>query len=214
MSKRARNGVLAEWRAAAQRAADAGDYAAAKAALIQAIERDQKNASLRHNLGIVEEYLGSASAAASSYSTALRYLGLYSQRARQHISDIEHDHAYPGRGCIDAVARAFRADLLSRPESSLGARIALSPSFWNLNEFRDLVLHEQEHRLTLPAIDQALRSHNLKFRGFTLDRKTVAHFGQMFPGGDGPGTLAQWDTFEDAHPGTFAGMFCFWCDRD
>ncbi len=144
----------------------------------------------------------------------LLYLGLYSQRARQHISDIEHDHAYPGRGCSDAVARAFRADLLSRPESSLGARIALSPSFWNLNEFRDLVLHEQEHRLTLPAIDQALRSQNLKFRGFTLDRNTAARFGQMFPGGDGSGTLAQWDTFEDAHPSAFAGMFCFWCDRD
>ena len=73
MSRRARNVALAEWRAAAQRAADAGDYAAAKAALNQAIERDQKNASLRHNLGIVEEYLGNASAAASSYSTALRF---------------------------------------------------------------------------------------------------------------------------------------------
>lgn len=144
----------------------------------------------------------------------LLYLGLYSQRARQHIADIERDPAYPGRGCSAAAARMFRADLLARPEDSHGARIARSPSFWNLNEFRDLVLHEQEHRLTLPTIDQALRSHDLAFRGFTLDRKTLTRFGQMFPGDNGPGTLAQWDQFEAANPSAFAGMFCFWCDRD
>ena len=115
---------------------------------------------------------------------------------------------------LSRLAATIKSRRHARPEDSHGARIARSPSFWNLNEFRDLVLHEQEHRLTLPTIDQALRSHDLAFRGFTLDRKTLTRFGQMFPGDNGPGTLAQWDQFEAANPSAFAGMFCFWCDRD
>ena len=143
----------------------------------------------------------------------LLYLGLYSQRARQHIADIEHDHAYPGRGCSDAAARIFRETLLSRPQEAPGARIARSPSFWNLNEFRDLALHEQEHRLTLPAIDDALLRLGLAFRGFTLAKAAMARFKEMFPDVAGAGTLAQWDAFEATNPNAFAGMFCFWCER-
>ncbi len=143
----------------------------------------------------------------------LMCIGLYSAVSRRNIAALRGEPGYPGPGCDDRAARAYRADLFARPEGALGAELRVSSDFYALNEFRDLVLHESEQHITLEDIAQFLAENDLVFRGFTLDPSALEAFSAMHPAGDMPGTLQQWAEFERANPRTFDGMYRFWCER-
>jgi SAM-dependent methyltransferase len=142
----------------------------------------------------------------------LMYIGLYSATARASLKALRLEPQYPGPGCSDAAARAYRAELLARPDDAPGGDVKFSRNAYALAEFRDLVLHESEEQMTLPEITEYLAAHNLMFRGFTLAPERVAAFQSAYPQSGWPGRLEDWTAFEAANPRTFDGMYCFWCE--
>jgi SAM-dependent methyltransferase len=141
----------------------------------------------------------------------LMYIGLYSAIARTDLAALRAEPGYPGAGCSDAAARAYRAELLSRSDDAPGGEVKLSRNAYALNEFRDLVLHESEMQMTIPEIAEFLDAHKLTFRGFTLPPERIAAFRSAHPDHPLPGRLADWAAFEQANPRTFDAMYCFWC---
>jgi SAM-dependent methyltransferase len=142
----------------------------------------------------------------------LMYIGLYSALSRRNLTSLRSDADYPGSGCSDAAARAFRAKLLERAAGAPGAELKISRNFYTLNEFRDLVLHENEHHMSLGDIATFLDENNLVFSGFTLEDEVVAEFIDNNPKG-WPGRLDDWARFEAENPRTFDAMYRFWCER-
>jgi SAM-dependent methyltransferase len=140
-------------------------------------------------------------------------LGLYSATARRNLSALRREAAYPGAGCTDAALRAFRQELLDRPDGAPGSELATSRDFYATSNVRDLVLHVSEHPLTLPQVARFLEENGLTFRGFQLERGVFGRFQERFPGEVWPGCLHSWAQFEDANSNTFNGMYNFWCAR-
>jgi SAM-dependent methyltransferase len=140
-------------------------------------------------------------------------LGLYSAVARRGLLALRDDPAYPGPGCSDAALRQFRQALLQRSGGEPGGDLKASRDFYTTSNFRDLALHVSERPLTLPEIAWFLKDNGLAFRGFQLDRGVFARYQQRFPGAAWPGELEHWAEFEAANPGTFNGMYNFWCTR-
>jgi SAM-dependent methyltransferase len=144
----------------------------------------------------------------------LMYIGLYSATARAGLRALRMEPGYPGPGCGDTAARAYRAELLGRDADALGAEVRQSRNAYALAEFRDLMLHESEQQMTLPEIAAYLCSAGLTFRGFTLPAEVTAAFLAAYPDHPWPGRLEDWTHFEAANPHTFDGMYCFWCDAE
>jgi SAM-dependent methyltransferase len=140
-------------------------------------------------------------------------VGLYSAVARRSLRALRDDPAYPGPGCSDADLRRFRQLLLERSESEAGGDLRASRDFYTTSNFRDLALHVSENPVALPEIARFLTETHLEFRGFQLERGVFARFRAQFPGASWPGALARWAEFEAANPGTFNGMYNFWCAR-
>ena len=83
--------------------------------------------------------------------------------------------------------------------------------FYALDEFRDLALHVQEHRFTLPQIADCLQALDLRLLQLECAPATRAKFAATFPDRDPATDLAAWDRFEEANPDTFRNMYLFWC---
>ncbi len=77
---------------------------------------------------------------------------------------------------------------------------------------KDLLFHVQEHRFTIPQIQDCLSELGLKFCGFEID-KTVPHFKLANTNTDDPYNLDKWQTYEESNPDIFAGMYQFWCQK-
>jgi SAM-dependent methyltransferase len=142
----------------------------------------------------------------------LMYIGLYSATARAGLRALRAEPQYPGPGCTDAAARAYRAELLARADDVPGGEVKFSRNAYALHEFRDLVLHESEQQMTIPEIAAFLAAHGLTFRGFTLPPDPTAEFQAAYPDQSWPGRLDDWAAFEAEYPRTFDGMYCFWCE--
>ncbi|RIA47734.1 class I SAM-dependent methyltransferase [Dichotomicrobium thermohalophilum] len=138
----------------------------------------------------------------------LMLVGLYSKVSRANLGPVREHPAYPGPGCTDAEARAFRAALI---EDRTDETLFDSQDFYTLNEFRDLVLHPQEVSFSLDEIASFLDEQKLQFAGFALPGLVVRTFLQTFPDSPWPGRLEDWAAFERENPRTFDGMYTFWC---
>jgi SAM-dependent methyltransferase len=140
-------------------------------------------------------------------------LGLYSATARQIVTALKSDPAFPGPGCDDRALRQFRRTLLNRAPEQLGGQLKLGPDFYSASEFRDLACHVRERCVTLAEIRGFLAASSLAFRGFWIDPQHLDHFHRQFPAEPWPGRLEAWEAFEAANPHTFAAMYNFWCER-
>ena len=118
-------------------------------------------------------------------------LGLYSERARRHI--VAARAAVHGLG-----VRAARARILELAPDHPARAVTRLADFYCASGARDLILHVQEHRFTLPQLASAIDALGVEFLGFEL------------PGRPRARTLEQWDAYEAANPDTFASMYQFW----
>ena len=114
-----------------------------------------------------------------------------------------------GFGTTAADIRNCRQALLATPLRTL----AKSPDFFNTSGCRDLLFHVQEHRLTIAQIKEFLDAQKLAFIGFELDAGTLQSYGAKYRNDPSMSDLECWDAFERDHPGTFGGMYQFWCQR-
>ena len=111
----------------------------------------------------------------------------------------------------DGIRRSRQAILAS--ENHELKSVALIPDFFTLSETRDLPFHEQEHRLSLPWIQEFLDANGLELLGFIVDSSTRKKYRGRFPEDEAMNNLETWHRFEQEHPATFLGMYQFWLQR-
>ncbi len=138
-------------------------------------------------------------------------LALYSKAARHAVNAARNyysaDKYAPGLTGI----RAFRRDLIHTDDPAL-VPLQTIPDFFAASEFRDLVMHVQEHQFTLLQIDGMLKRNGLEFLGFSSPsahsalRKMPAKMAQRRER-----DLDAWDKYEQRNPDTFIRMYDFFC---
>jgi SAM-dependent methyltransferase len=112
----------------------------------------------------------------------------------------------------DDVVRCVRQRLMDRPDSEIARSILNSPDFATLAGTRDLVLHTEVHLFDVPRIARAIDSLRLRLLTFmisSVDRR--AQYRRLYPDDPEYRDVASLTKFEASHPGTFRGMYDFWC---
>jgi Flp pilus assembly protein TadD/SAM-dependent methyltransferase len=118
-------------------------------------------------------------------------LGLYSELARRHI--------VAARAQVAGLeARQARQRIFELSADDPAREVTRLRDFYSASGARDLVLHVQEHRFTIPQLAGMLAQLGVEFLGFELKGRRI----EM--------PLEQWDAYETANPDTFASMYEFW----
>ncbi|MDA7479691.1 tetratricopeptide repeat protein, partial [Planktomarina temperata] len=137
----------------------------------------------------------------------LMKIGLYSELARQHIVEMRQEISKAGIGSDDAAMKSFRKTVMTSGQNH-HKQILNFRDFYSLSELKDLLFHVQEHRFTIPQIQDSLSELGLEFCGFEADN-IVSHFKQTNTGAGDPYELDKWQAYEEANPSAFAGMYQF-----
>jgi hypothetical protein len=137
-------------------------------------------------------------------------LGLYSRTGRQGLAEARAALRAGGASADPAGIRALRARVLAARTEPWAQAVLQAWDFYVLSDCRDLLMHVQERDYDLSEIAALLHGAGLEFRGFTLHGAVLQAFQRREPRAS-PLDLAAWARFEAAAPGTFAGMYRFWC---
>lgn len=138
-------------------------------------------------------------------------VGLYSRHARKAVTEMRARIAAEGIPATQEGIRSLRKQVVAQPETESAKWLLSLPDFYTTSDCRDLLFHVQEHQFTFPQIAAALEELGLELTGFEGScRQAIPAFRRMFPDSPLPGTLAEWDAFEQAHPHTFSAMYQFW----
>jgi len=143
-------------------------------------------------------------------------IGLYSELARQPVIKARELIAKHGFAATPDGIRDARAEIVRRIEGGddVLKQLLDTTDFYTLSECRDLVFHVQEHRFSLPDIENILQKLDLKFLGFELSQPSIkTRFEHEHAQPSDLYDLAQWHDFEVKHPDTFKGMYQFWCQK-
>ena len=125
-------------------------------------------------------------------SDGLIFLGLYSRLARRQITVLQTSfkHIAPSLKHI----RNLRYLLLNVADLSW---IDQWRNVHSLSEFRDLLLHTQEHQFLAIETKQLLAEHDLEFLGFRLHSNQIAlAYRQAYPADPQMPNLDNWHAFE------------------
>ena len=144
----------------------------------------------------------------------LMHIALYSQIARAKLN-LARDYIKQAGLGNDAVSiRAFRQQVLSAPQGTALAEVALlGRDFYSLSNCRDLLFHVQEHQFTLLQIASSLDELGLDFLVMEADPWTLEAYSRFNPADPRGIDLEAWHRFELENPLTFAGMYQFWCQK-
>jgi SAM-dependent methyltransferase len=134
---------------------------------------------------------------------------LYSALARQNVVAGRALIAERGYRPIPEDIRECREAIVAADDGSLLQSLARADDFFSASEFRDLLFHVQEHRITLPEIKSFLTENKLEFAGFNLGRAALRQFRARFPGPSALLDLDRWHRYEVEVPSTFLGMYQF-----
>ena len=140
-------------------------------------------------------------------------LGLYSKIARRRVTEARARIEEMALSPTPDAIRAFRRRITDGSEPGLKEMVRWS-DFFDLDSFRDLVFHVQEHQFTLLQIKDLLARQGLEFLGFAnLAAKQYEAFSERFPEESKRSDLECWATYEEAFPDTFLSMYQFWCRK-
>lgn len=139
-------------------------------------------------------------------------IGLYSRLGRRAVLEARQRIAQWGYGASADDIRRCRQDLLN-PDNNPDPGIAASDDFFGISSCRDLLFHEQEQRLELPAIARFLQDNDLTFLGFEVDETTLLAYRRRFPADPAALDLQNWHMFENEKPDSFSGMYRFWIHK-
>ena len=130
----------------------------------------------------------------------LKSMRWFSELARQHIVEMRQEISKAGIGSSDAAMKLYRKTVMSSDQNHYKQIFNLQGLLEDsLSELKDLLFHVQEHRFTLPQIQDCLSELGLKFCGFESP-KVVSHFKQTNSGADDPYNLDRWHSYEEANP--------------
>jgi SAM-dependent methyltransferase len=146
----------------------------------------------------------------------LMFIALYSEVARSGVVAVRNLLAERGlRPTRDGIQAARRLILDLPPDHPIVSGQRFSPAsywdFYSASGFRDLAMHVQEHRFTIPRIAESLDQLGLRFLGFQVPPSVRQQFESRFPAPEQWLDLACWNQFEAEHPNTFISMYQFWC---
>lgn len=140
-------------------------------------------------------------------------ISLYSKIARDKVlnpaSDYIKEKGYTSS--LDDI-RQFRQDILSLPIDDPRRLCTHSGDFFNLAECNDLLFHIQEHRYTLPLIQEMADRHGLSPYMVNLSPPRKRDFAEMFPEGS-LADLALMDKYERENPEAFIEMYKVYFER-
>lgn len=143
-------------------------------------------------------------------------IGLYSEAARPDVVSsrkLIEDKTYSTSADDIRHCRQEIIKLAVNGDKTMEKIFSFS-DFFHLSELRDLIFHVQEHRFTIPLIEEHLENLNLKFLGFELkDQNTLTLFKSKFPENNSQTSLKNWHEFEQAYPDSFRGMYQFWLQK-
>ena len=140
-------------------------------------------------------------------------LGLYSRRARRFIVEARQRIRELGLEPTTENIREFRRRIAAGQEPHLDQYTKFS-DFFDLDSFRDLVFHVQEHQFTIPELKAMLERHGLAFAGFVgLSEAVHQRFAAARPDPGAYSDLDRWAAFEEDAPDAFIGMYEFWCRK-
>lgn len=137
-------------------------------------------------------------------------IALYSELARRDIAEARDTIIDFGLQSDQKGIKNFREQIKERSHPNLFPLTTWS-DFYCFSEFRDLVFHAQEHRFTLPQIQDILKELRLDFAGFELVNNN--EFIRQNTGPDAVYDLNLWHKFEVEHPTYFSRMYQFWCQK-
>jgi 2-polyprenyl-3-methyl-5-hydroxy-6-metoxy-1,4-benzoquinol methylase len=139
------------------------------------------------------------------------HVGLYSELARREIVATREFITTRGYGpSIDDIRRA-RQDIAN---SAAFNSVLRFDDFYGASDFRDLFIHVQENRHTIPQIQNFIAEYGLKFLGFQFSRNAHQHYLSLLAkAGSSMSDLDRWHAFEIENPLTFTGMYQFWIQK-
>lgn len=141
-------------------------------------------------------------------------VGLYSQAARQPVVEAREWLKTQGHLATAADVKRGRAALLAHGPQEAVMELVRSPDFHAASGCRDLLFHVQEHRFTPLQVAASLDELGLAFRGMEMvSPELLAEFDALFPQDTARTNLAHWAELETQHPGAFAAMMVFWCQK-
>ncbi len=142
---------------------------------------------------------------------SLMLIGLYSEKARQHIKEIKNkiNKLKLPSNYKDIIK--FRKDLIENNNDHWNL-IKSSPDFYTVSGVRDLLFNVQERRFTISKIKEYLNKLELRFLGFE-DQLIKEKFKVIYTNKDDLYNLDKWEEYEKNNPRTFAGMYQFWCKK-
>jgi len=140
----------------------------------------------------------------------LMRIGLYSKLARKSVANLRKSINPTKEPLSNKKIKSIRNKIINSTNKE-DNYIKSWRDFYSLSEIRDLLFNVQEHRFTLPQIEDCLRDLGLTFCGFeNLSIKNL--FLRSYNDSD-LYDLMQWDRFEKSNPRIFAGMYQFWCQK-
>lgn len=146
----------------------------------------------------------------------LMKIGLYSELARQDVVACRKLIADKQYSASVEDIRRCRQDIisLSAEGNETLSQIFDKNDFFSMSECRDLLFHVQEHRFTLPQLEEALTEPGLEFLGFEIrEQSALAAFRERNPQDSDLTSLRLWHEFELDNPDTFSNMYQFWCSK-
>ncbi len=144
--------------------------------------------------------------------TSLMLIGLYSERARENISEIKKNIKILKIKTSRTDIINFRKDIFEKKNTQWDS-IKYSPDFYSTSGVRDLLFHVQEHTFTIPKIKEYLKELNLSFLGFE-DTYVIERYKKIYVHPLDLYDLDKWEVFEQSNPRIFAGMYQFWCMKN
>ncbi len=142
---------------------------------------------------------------------SLMLIGLYSEKARQHITQIkDRINKLKLKSSYKNIIK-FRKELIENNNDKWDY-IKSSPDFYTVSGVRDLLFHVQEHQFTINKIKRYLDELGLIFLGFE-DQLVKDNFKNNYTNKEDLFNLDKWEEYEKSNPRIFAGMYQFWCKK-
>tara|TARA_Y100000816_G_scaffold276661_1_gene246062 strand:- start:292 stop:2391 length:2100 start_codon:yes stop_codon:yes gene_type:complete len=136
-------------------------------------------------------------------------LGLYSEYARKHIVKLKEFVKKNNFQTNITDIRNFREFAKNNSKENSFQKINLNFDFYSTSSVRDLIFHVQEHRYTLPKIENLLKKFDLEFLGFT-NSIIKKEYSKIYPEDLKNTSLENWNNFEINNQDIFREMYQFW----
>jgi 2-polyprenyl-3-methyl-5-hydroxy-6-metoxy-1,4-benzoquinol methylase len=113
-------------------------------------------------------------------------------------------------GYAPETIRDLRQAIMAAPDGDPLRAAARFSDFYATSSCRDLLMHVQEHEMSIADLQRMLRETGLTFRGFQVGADVRAAYRARFPEDPEARDLDRWADFEADNPATFASMYQFW----